>query len=66
MLRESEGKKLFETGCLADAPTNSDEVNIDFQKGSGTKDTSGPFSVANPPISVAAAKQLSSYVLSYA
>ena len=41
-------------------PTDADDVNMDVQKGSSSKETSGPFSSANPPISVAAPKPLSS------
>ena len=41
MFGESEGKKLFETYHLAAAPKYADEVNMDFQKYSGTKDNSG-------------------------
>ena len=55
-----EGTKLVETAHLADAPTDADEVNMDIQKGSGAKDTSGTLSSMNPPISVAALKPLSS------
>ena len=43
---------------LSTNPTDADEVKMDSPKGSGTKDTSGPFSGANPPISVATPKQL--------
>ena len=60
MFKEPEGKKTFETFRLADAPTNNYEVNMNVQKGSVTKDTSGPFSSANSPVSVAAPKPLSS------
>ena len=55
-----EGTNLVETDHLADAPTDADEVKMDIQKGSGAKDTSGSLSSANPPISVAAPKPLSS------
>ena len=60
MFREPEWTKLFDTYCLADAPTYDDEVNMDTQKIYGTKDTSGTFSGVNPPISVPAPKPLSS------
>ena len=36
-------KKLVDTDCLADAPTNGDELEMDVRKGSGAKDTSGTF-----------------------
>ena len=45
---------------LEAAPTDYDEVNMDVQKVDGAKDTSGTFSSANPPISVAAPNPLSS------
>ena len=60
MFREPEGTKVLETDFSAAAPTDAYEVNMDVQKGSGAKDTSGPLSSANPPISVAAPKPLSS------
>ena len=53
---ESERGKLVEMDHLAAAPTNDEEVNMDAQKCSGAKDTSGHFSSANYPISVAAQK----------
>ena len=56
--RETEGKKIFETDHLAYAQTNANEVIMDVQKGSGTKDNYGPLSSVNPPISVAAPKPL--------
>ena len=65
MFREPEGKKLFETDRLAAASANADEVNMDTQKGSGTKDTSVPLSSDNPLISVSEPKPHSSSVLSY-
>ena len=60
MFREPEGKKVFETDRLAAAPTDAYEGNMDVPKGYGAKDTYWPFSSANPPISVAAPKLLSS------
>ena len=60
MFKEPEGKKVFETDHLSAAPKNADEVKMDVQKGSGDQDTSGTLSNANPPISVAAPKPLSS------
>ena len=60
VFREPEGTKVVETDFLEAAPTDYDEVNIGVQKGSGTKDTSGPFSIVNPPISGAAPKPISS------
>ena len=39
---EPQERKAFETYCLEDAPTNTYEVNMDVQKGSDAKDTSGP------------------------
>ena len=60
MLREPEGTKVVKTYLLAAALTNADEMNMDVQKCSGYKDTSGPLSSLNPPISVAASKPLSS------
>ena len=60
MFRETEGTKLFDTDHLAAAPTDADEMKMDAQKGYGVKDTYGPFSSVNPPISVAAPKPLSS------
>ena len=60
MFREPEGKKMFETDNLAADPTDADEVNMDIQKGYGTKYTSGTLSSVNPPISVAAPKLPSS------
>ena len=56
MFRYPERGKVVETDHLAVAPTNADEVKIDFQNGSGTKDTYGPLSGLNTPISVAAPK----------
>ena len=50
MFREPEGKKVFETDCLAADTTDADEVKMDFQKYSGSKDTYGTFSSVNPPI----------------
>ena len=47
---EPEVTKLVETYHLADASTNYDEVNMDIQKSSGAKDTSGPLSSVNPSI----------------
>ena len=41
VFREPEGTKVFETYCLAAAQTDTDEVNMDTQKVSGDKDTSG-------------------------
>ena len=66
---ESEGGKVVEMDHLAAAPTNAEEVNMDAQKGSGAKDTSGHFSSRNPTILLSAPKTLSSnmdsrYVLS--
>ena len=60
MFREPEGKKIVEMDRLAVYPTDTDEVSMDVQKGSGAKDTSGPLSITNPPISLAAPKTLSS------
>ena len=60
MFRELEGKKVFETDHLAADLKNADEAKIDVQKGSDAKDTSGPLSSANLPISVVAPKLLSS------
>ena len=60
MFREPEGKKMFETDNLAADTTDADEMNMDIQKGYGTKDTSGTLSSVNPPISVAAPKPFSS------
>ena len=56
MLREPEGKKIFDTDFLVAAPTNANEVKMDVSKGSGSKDTSGTLSSDNPPILVAAPK----------
>ena len=50
MFRESKGAKVFKTDHLAAAPTNADEVNMDVQKGSGTKDNSGTLYSANTSI----------------
>ena len=47
-------RRVF-TAALADA----NELNMDIQNVYGTKDTSGPLSSVNPPISVAAPKPLS-------
>ena len=60
MFREPEGEKVVEMDRLAVYPTDTDEVNMDVQKGSGAKDTSGPLSSTNPPILLAAPKTLSS------
>ena len=53
-------KKVFDTDCLKSDLADYDEVKMDIPKGSGTKETSGPLSNANPPISIAAPKLLSS------
>ena len=45
---------LINKDRLSDPTTDADEVNMDIQKGYGTKDTSGTLSSVNPPISVAA------------
>ena len=45
---------------LSASLANVDEVKINFQKVSGNKDTSGPFSSVNTPISLASPKPLSS------
>ena len=60
MFREPEETKLFDTDCLAAAPTDDDEVKMVVPKVYGAKDTSGPLSSANHPILVAAQKPLSS------
>ena len=60
MFRELEGKKVFDTDRLASALDNTDEVKMDVQKGYSNKDTSGPLSSKNTPISVASPKSLSS------
>ena len=60
MFMEPEETKLFETYLLAAALNDADEVKMDLQKVTGTKDTSGPLSSANIPISSAAPKPLSS------
>ena len=60
MFKKSDSKKVFDTNLLENSLTNADEVNIDFKKGSGTKDTYGTLSGANNPISVAVPKPLSS------
>ena len=60
MFRKPEGTRLFDTDCLADAPTDADKVNMDVQKDYGTKNTSGTLSSMNPPILAAAPKPLSS------
>ena len=52
--------KVVETDFLAAAPTDADEVKMGVQNNSGAKDTSGPLSSVNPPISVSAPKPLSS------
>ena len=52
MFRESEGTKVFEMGRLAAATTYADEMDMDVQRCSGTKYTTGPLSSANHPISV--------------
>ena len=44
MFREAEENKLFEMDRLAAAPTDYDEVKMDFQKGYVAKDNSGPLS----------------------
>ena len=62
MFREQEGTKLFERDRLSDALVNFDEVNMDVQKGYGAKYTSGDLSSANPLISVAAPKPLTSHM----
>ena len=62
MFREPEGGEIVETDCLADAPTYTDELNMDVQNISGAKGTYGNLYSANPPISVAALKTLSSNV----
>ena len=49
MFREPEGWKVAETDGLEAPLTNADEANMDLQKGSGAKDTSGPLSSVNPP-----------------
>ena len=60
MFKEPEGKKVVDTDRLSAATIDADEVKMYIQKGSGNRDTSGPFSSANPPISVLAQKPLSS------
>ena len=60
MSRDPEEKQVFDMDILADATTDDDEVKMDVQKSYGAKDTSGPLSSANPPISVAAPNPLSS------
>ena len=62
MFREPKGTKVFDTDRFAAAPTDADEVRMDVQKDSDAKDTSGPLSSVNPPISVTAPKPLSSYM----
>ena len=62
MFMEPEETKVFETDCLAAAPNNSDEVKMDVKKGYGAKDTPGPLSSVNLPISVAAPNTLSSNI----
>ena len=45
---------------LSAATTDTDEINMDVQKSSSAKDNYGALASANPPISVAAPKPLSS------
>ena len=59
MFREPEETKVVETDRLEASLTNADEVNMDVQNVSGTKDTCGHLFSANPPISVPAPKTLS-------
>ena len=56
---ESEEKKVVETDNLSAAPNHADEVKMDVQRGSDTKDNYGTFSSDNPTISVAAQKPVS-------
>ena len=62
MFREPEETQVFETDCLEDTPTNSDEVNMDVQKGHGAKDNSEPLYSVNTPISVSEPNPLSSNI----
>ena len=50
MFREQEGKKVVETDRFASDPKDYDKVKMVFQHFYDAKDTSGPFSSANPPI----------------
>ena len=50
MFREPEGGKVVNTDYLEVDSTYADEVNMDFQKGSGAKDTYCPLSISNPTI----------------
>ena len=50
MFRDPEGGKVVNTDYFEDDPTYADEVNMDFQKGSGAKDTYCPLSISNPTI----------------
>ena len=60
MFREPERENVFEIDISAAALTDADEIKMGVQKDYGTKDTSGVFSSANPPISVPAPKPISS------
>ena len=53
-------QKYLKMDCLEYDPTNADEVDMDVQKGYGKIYTSVTLSSANPTISVAASKPLSS------
>ena len=56
MFREHEGTKVVETDILEAALTNYDELKINVQKCSGSKDASKTLSSENHPIAVAAPK----------
>ena len=58
MLSKQEGKKIFDMDVLAADTTNADGDKMYSPKGSGDKDTYGPLSSVNPPISVASPKQI--------
>ena len=58
MFREPEGGQIFDMDRLVAVQTDYDEVKTNIQKGYGAKDTYGPLSSVNPPISVAAPKPL--------
>ena len=62
MFKEPVGTKVFDAACLAEAPTYNYELKMDVQKASVTKDTYGPLSSANSPVSVVAPKPLSSNI----
>ena len=59
MFREPEGGKVVETGRLESPTTDTDEANMDVQKGSGANDASRTLYNENPTISVALPKPIS-------